>query len=79
MFDELTKDARCSCGSPLKYLNSHNSDRLAARISYLERIYMRKYKCKCGKQYIAFSDDCYHRLWVDEKPNKALQEDWGEI
>ncbi|MEB2279698.1 hypothetical protein LAV73_06745 [Lysinibacillus xylanilyticus] len=78
MEDELTIDDRCSCGSPLKYLNSFISDKLAARISYFEKIYMRKYKCKCGKQYIAFSDDRYYRLWVHEELNTALLEDWGE-
>lgn len=79
MEDELTKGGRCSCGSPLKYLEFFKNDKLAARISYFEKIYIRSYKCKCSKQYIAFSDDCYYRLWVDEKPNLALLEDWGEI
>lgn len=76
---ELTIDGRCSCDSPLIFLRSFTRDKLAARISYFEKIYIRSYKCKCGKQYIAFSDDCYYRLWVDEKTNLALLEDWGEI
>lgn len=78
MGDELTKDGRCYCGSPLIFLKAFTSDKLAARIGYFQKIYLRNYKCQCGKRYIAFSDDRFYRLWVHEESNTALLEDWGE-